>query len=323
MKKNFWKENGILISLYGVVGVLVITAGVLTVNTLTPPDDEFVQENVEVQSSLVDSYREQMAKIQEENSNDNEIEKLKESLKQNENKEEKEVDSTTSKKEVKPLEEKNTPLEKINNLEEDGEQLEPKKEPTNDEKTSKEDNKTSSIYEENDVSVSHRVVEHELEQINKGEKEPDVKTKTNDKEESQDLKTSKLTWPVEGAIIMPFDNKSLVYDETLNLYRTNDSISITADKGQEIVASADGKIIEIGSNELDRGYIVVDHGNEYSTKYSQLVENFIVKKGDQVRRGQIIGHIGEPATQVARQGTHLQYSVVKNDVNVDPLTYLQ
>ncbi len=326
MKKNFWKENGILISLYGVVGVLVVTAGILTVNTLTPTEDIAIQENVEVQSSLVESYKQQIAKMQEEN-NDNEIEKLKESLKEHKNQEDEEVKvsedklANPSQEEAKP-----SPNDDLTTSKKDEEQIEEKQ--MEEETESNEENKTSSTYEENNIVVSNQVTKHELEKINKENDEKSSENKNSeDKSEnmqdSENLEISKLTWPIEGSIIMSFNNEALVYDETLNLYRTNESISIMADKGDEVVASANGKIIDIGSNVTDRGYIVVEHGNGYTTKYSQLVENFIVSKGDQVRRGQIIGHIGEPASVSARQGTHLQYAIAKDEVNIDPIMYLE
>ncbi len=331
MKKNFWKENGILISLYGVVGVLVVTAGILTVSTLTPPDNELAQENVEVQSSLVDSYRNQVAKLQEENQNDNnnEIEKLKQSLKENNEKSPEGNEIIPQKKNEEDKEDINLDSQATTSKIQEHEKIDSQGQTTGEdleEKIDREENKTSSIYEENDSAGNNKVVEHEIEQINKknnDEQNEIEKSKSDDSEKGENLETSKLTWPIEGAIVMNFNNEALVYDETLNLYRTNESISITADKGDEIVASADGKIIEIGSNVTDKGYVVIDHGNGYSTKYSQLVDKFIVKKGDEVRRGQIIGHIGEPTSTFARQGTHLQYTVAKNNVNIDPLKYLE
>ncbi len=312
MKKDFWKENGILVSLYGVVGVLVVTAGILTVNTLMPQEPDVVlEENVEVQASLVESYQDQIKQIREEDNN-KEIERLKENLKEN--------------TEEKPIDESNLEEEPINEEPEEGEiELSNVQEEDLEEETTDE-NKTSSIYEEKDIETSEaNVTEHELEKINKDTDKSNSEEikRSNKTQEVEDLETSKLTWPLEGSIVMDFNDEVLVYDETLNLYRTNDSISIMASKGDEIVASANGRIIELGTNITDKGYIIVDHGNGYTTKYSQLLDTFVVNKGDEVRRGQIIGHVGEPSNMSTKQGTHLQYSLAKNDMNINPLQYLE
>ncbi len=336
MKKDFWKENGILVSLYGVVGVLVVTAGVLTINTLKPQEQELVhEENIQVQSSLVESYQEQIEKIKE-NDNNNEIEKLKESLKEDVKDNEIEKLKESLKEDVEDTEIENL---KESLKEDNKEDLKEDtiKESKVEEKSieedmkeeldieSNEENKTSSIYEENfnETTEVSKVVEHELEKINKDTEDDEVPTKNEKTQEMEEIETSKLTWPIEGYIVMDFNDDVLVYDETLNLYRTNDSISIMANKGDEIVASANGKVLEIGSNMSDKGYIIIDHGNGYTTKYSQLLDNFVINKGDEVRRGQIIGHVGEPSNTTSRQGVHLEYTVAKDDVTVNPLQYLE
>ena len=58
-------------------------------------------------------------------------------------------------------------------------------------------------------------------------------------------KNSKLIWPVEGSIIMPYDVKNTVYYATLDEYKTNPGIVIQSSKGTAIKAAADGVITKI------------------------------------------------------------------------------
>lgn len=63
-------------------------------------------------------------------------------------------------------------------------------------------------------------------------------------------------------------------------------------RGTPILAAADGQVIYKGLG--PRGYgnlIVLQHTQQYLTAYSN-VENFVVKEGDDVKRGQQLGLLG-------------------------------
>ncbi len=64
-------------------------------------------------------------------------------------------------------------------------------------------------------------------------------------------------------------------------------------------------------------YIVVNHGFGYSSLYAHL-DSFNVKAGQKVRRGDIIGFVGNTGMSVA---PHLHYEIKLNGVNVDPVNY--
>ncbi len=343
MKKNFWKENGVLISLYGVVGLLIVAAGVLTVDMFAT-DNEYakIEDNVQVESNLSESYKDKESELQNKEREES-LEKLKKQLEKDRNSEEepKNDDNGTSLNEEEPTEEKKENNEEARKNPEEKELKEESEEKTEEES---EENEVSAIYSKNtDTEELEKINKESDEEARNEQEEPvedteDEEESTNDNEEArnelkeieekdkkemENFEESRLTWPVEGAIVMDFDDESLVYDETLDQYRTNDSISIEAEKGEEVHVSADGKVVEVGTNLNEKGYIVVDHGNGYQTKYSQLSEEFIVERGDEVMRGQIIGHVGTPSTTTVKQGTHLQYEVAINGENTNPLMFLE
>ncbi|MCY1721369.1 M23 family metallopeptidase [Prolixibacteraceae bacterium Z1-6] len=96
----------------------------------------------------------------------------------------------------------------------------------------------------------------------------------------------------------------------------------TAPIGTPIFATGDGEIKEItGSNRSRVGlglHIKLDHGYGYETVYGHL-NGFNVKRGQKVKRGEIIGYVGNSGGSTA---PHLHYEVHKNGKKVNPAYYM-
>jgi murein DD-endopeptidase MepM/ murein hydrolase activator NlpD len=95
-------------------------------------------------------------------------------------------------------------------------------------------------------------------------------------------------------------------------------VDFSASIGTEIYATGNGKVIEVDNSM--RGYgrtIVIDHGYSYQTQYSHL-SRFAVQPGQEVKRGQVIGYVGNTGKSSA---PHLHYEVRKNGVPVNPIFY--
>ncbi len=60
---------------------------------------------------------------------------------------------------------------------------------------------------------------------------------------------------------MEYSTEALIYDETLDQYRANDSMSIGAASGEAVVAAAAGTVKSIGQNDRLGNYVVISHGN--------------------------------------------------------------
>lgn len=95
-------------------------------------------------------------------------------------------------------------------------------------------------------------------------------------------------------------------------------MDFTAPVGTEIYASGDGTIAEVSKTKRGMGNcIVINHGYGYSSVYAHL-DNFNVKVGQKVRRGDIIGYVGNTGMSIA---PHLHYEIKLNGNNVDPVNY--
>jgi murein DD-endopeptidase MepM/ murein hydrolase activator NlpD len=87
--------------------------------------------------------------------------------------------------------------------------------------------------------------------------------------------------------------------------------------GTPIYATGDGKVIESGR---ERGYgnmVKIDHGYGYETLYGHM-SKIKVKKGQKIKRGEIIGHVGNTGIST---GPHLHYEVIKDKQAVNPINF--
>ncbi|HOO70379.1 MAG TPA: M23 family metallopeptidase [Spirochaetota bacterium] len=96
------------------------------------------------------------------------------------------------------------------------------------------------------------------------------------------------------------------------------AIDLPANKGTPIVAARDGRVVYA---QYDPGYgklICLEHRDYYFTKYSHNSEVF-VKKGDFVKKGQIIGLVGSTGHST---GNHLHFEIRFKDIPLNPMDFL-
>jgi murein DD-endopeptidase MepM/ murein hydrolase activator NlpD len=102
------------------------------------------------------------------------------------------------------------------------------------------------------------------------------------------------------------------------IIKFHSGMDFTAPTGTDIYATGDGVIVAVQSSQRGLGkHIIIDHGFGYSSIYAHL-SNFNVRIGQKVRRGDIIGYVGNSGTSVAN---HLHYEIKVNGRNVDPVNY--
>jgi murein DD-endopeptidase MepM/ murein hydrolase activator NlpD len=118
-------------------------------------------------------------------------------------------------------------------------------------------------------------------------------------------------WPARGRVINGFRAK-------VN-GATNDGIDLAVPEGTQIRAADDG-VVAYAGNEL-KGYgnlVLVRHSNGFVTAYANASE-LMVKRNDQVHKGQVILKSGQTGNAGAPQ---LHFEVRKNSSPVDPMQYL-
>jgi murein DD-endopeptidase MepM/ murein hydrolase activator NlpD len=144
---------------------------------------------------------------------------------------------------------------------------------------------------------------------------PKPPTQVPDEEEGGGSPTgtaSAFRWPARGRVISAFHEK-------LANGQPNDGINISVPEGTVVRAAEDGEVVYAGS-EL-KGYgnlILIRHTNGFVTAYANT-SDLLVKRNDQVRRGQVIAHSGATGAVSSPQ---LHFEVRKGKAPVDPMQYL-
>jgi murein DD-endopeptidase MepM/ murein hydrolase activator NlpD len=118
-------------------------------------------------------------------------------------------------------------------------------------------------------------------------------------------------WPVRGRIIAAFGPKPNGLQ--------NDGINLAVPEGTPIKAAEDGVVAYAGSELKGYGNLVlVRHANGFVTAYAHASE-ILVKRGDSVKRGQIIARAGQTGNVTSPQ---LHFEIRKGATPVDPAQYL-
>jgi murein DD-endopeptidase MepM/ murein hydrolase activator NlpD len=99
--------------------------------------------------------------------------------------------------------------------------------------------------------------------------------------------------------------------------RFHHGIDFTAPKGTDVYATGDGIIESAKKSGTYGNVIVVNHGYGIKTLYAHL-DDFNVKKGQKVKRGEVIGFVGNTGQSV---GDHLHYEVIVKGKKVNPIHY--
>lgn len=98
-------------------------------------------------------------------------------------------------------------------------------------------------------------------------------------------------------------------------------IDLVAARGTNVMVTAPGKVKSVSKSNLQAGYgnqVVVDHGEGFVTRYAHM-EEILVKPGQVLSRGTVIGTVGNSGGSVA---PHLHYEITRDGEHVDPALYL-
>jgi murein DD-endopeptidase MepM/ murein hydrolase activator NlpD len=127
--------------------------------------------------------------------------------------------------------------------------------------------------------------------------------------------------------IQPVSNKNLSriasgYGYRIHpIYKTrklHTGMDFSAKSGTPIYATGDGKILKVRKSRRGYGnHVIIDHGYGYKTLYAHM-KKYIVRKGQKIKRGEVIGYVGNTGTSVA---PHLHYEVIKDSKKIDPANF--
>ncbi len=126
-------------------------------------------------------------------------------------------------------------------------------------------------------------------------------------------------WPIKGVRGNITNSFGPAHHPFTGQWYLHKGIDIAWAYGVPIVAPANGKILNVAYEGNGLGnYVVIRHKYGFYTRYGHL-EKYIVQKGQDVRRGQVIGYMGSTGLST---GPHLHYEVRIGTHVVDPLQFL-
>lgn len=131
-----------------------------------------------------------------------------------------------------------------------------------------------------------------------------------------------FTWPVSGAVIVPFSQDALAYDETMGDWRTHNGLDIAAELDTRVLATAEGTVSAIYDDPLMGTTVTIDHGNGLTSLYANLAAAPSVQVGDGVYTGTIIGTVGDTAVAERGRAHHLHFAMYQEGQAVNPEDYL-
>ena len=131
-----------------------------------------------------------------------------------------------------------------------------------------------------------------------------------------------ISWPVSGTVILPYSMESTVYFKTLDQYRCNPGMLISAGNGTTVKSAFLGKVTKVTSDNTYGNMVTMYLGNDYSVTYGQL-DTIYVKEGDYVKAGESIGTIGNPTDSFKEEGSHLFFEMTEKDTPVDPVLFME
>jgi murein DD-endopeptidase MepM/ murein hydrolase activator NlpD len=122
-------------------------------------------------------------------------------------------------------------------------------------------------------------------------------------------------WPVSGRISSIYGLRRFFNEQERN---PHNGLDIAAPEGTDVRATADGTVIEAGEFFFSGNMVYIDHGQGLISLYAHL-SRIDVKPGDVLRRGEILGAVGQTGRVT---GAHLHFAVMSNGVLFDPVYLL-
>ncbi len=133
-----------------------------------------------------------------------------------------------------------------------------------------------------------------------------------------------FSWPVEPKsfwLSSPFGPRTIRGKEGFHT-----GVDLAAPTGTDVYAAGSGTVVEARYSSGYGNYILIAHPNGYKSRYAHLSRS-LVKHGQQVEEGELIGKVGSTGHVVKRSssssGAHLHWELYRDGSWVDPVTYIR
>ena len=133
---------------------------------------------------------------------------------------------------------------------------------------------------------------------------------------------STMMWPTQGNVILNYNMTNTIYFPTLDVYKCNPAIVISASEDTIVSAAADGIVTAVYESNETGLTMEIALGNDYVMTYGQL-KNLTVGVGSQVKRGDVIASVAAPSAYYSVEGSNLYFRLDKDGTSVNPMDYIE
>ena len=123
--------------------------------------------------------------------------------------------------------------------------------------------------------------------------------------------------PTAGDVIREFSGDQLVYDITMEDWRTHNGTDYSCTQGDTIFCVRDGTVTDVFEDGLMGWSVSVKHADGIISTYSGLSSVAVVKKGDTLKMGDAVGTAGGTAIAESNQPYHIHVSITKDGKYID------
>jgi Membrane proteins related to metalloendopeptidases len=176
------------------------------------------------------------------------------------------------------------------------------------------------------ADIAYPMIRKELEKAEKIKNRIDIEIQSMQELQAELIKKEKK-WASRPAI-QPVSNKDLTHLHTtfgmrfhpiFLMWRDHKGLDFTAPKGSPVYATGDGTASYAQFSPSYGNVVFIDHGYQFETRYAHLT-NYIVSPGQNVKRGQVVGYVGNTGVSVS---PHLHYEVFFNGTAINPINFFQ
>ena len=132
-----------------------------------------------------------------------------------------------------------------------------------------------------------------------------------------------LALPVSGKLAKAHSVDVQVFSETMKDWRVHLGIDIATEENAPVCAVADGSVAQIWEDPMMGWCVAVSHTGDCMTVYKNLAAELAqgLEVGCEVRKGELLGHVGDSALIEIADEPHLHMEMTVKGLQVDPLDY--
>lgn len=183
---------------------------------------------------------------------------------------------------------------------------------------------------DNQNKITKNDEEGEIHLIQKDEKS--VPTTTNSKEKLDKVKENKVEKKDEiknkinylgEKVTRKYSEKEPSYSNTLDVWEIHKALDVKAKKGSKVRSLTNGKVIDIFKDDKHGVSVKVESKEKISVIYSNLDSKVLVKKGQSINDGDIIGKVGSTTNVESLDDSHVHVVATKNGKVINPMKLIK